>query len=327
MSNFQPKQLVSAGREAVAAADYNPQKLIFIHAGISAAVSFLVALMTYLLELGMAQGGGLSGISHLAALETAQALLDTLLSILSPFWALGFIAAAIHLARRESATPHTLLTGLHRWGPALRMLMAEALIYVVVLWISIQIGSYVYVLTPFSQPLMELLQQLVPAADSMNIEAALQVLEGLDDKAILHMILTALPFTVLPGLIVIILLSYRMRLAPYVLMDEPRCGAIYAITMSFKLTKKHTLELFRLDLNFWWFYLLELLITALCYGDMLLPLLGAKLAMDPVLATFLFYALALIGQVGLYVWQKPQVFATYALFYDSLIPVETGKDQ
>lgn len=326
MSNFQPKQLVSAGREAVAAADYNPQKLIFIHAGISAAVSFLVALMTYLLELGMAQGGGLSGMSHLAALETAQALLDTLLSILSPFWALGFIAAAIHLARRESATPHTLLTGLHRWGPALRMLMAEGLIYVVVMWVGVQIGSFVYMLTPFAQQLEDLLQQL-GSADLVDIEAVQQMLLALDYGALMQLLLPMLPFLFLPGLIAVILLSYRMRLAPYVLMDEPRCGAIYAITMSFKLTKKHTLELFRLDLNFWWFYLLELLITALCYGDMLLPLLGAKLAMDPVLATFLFYALALIGQVGLYVWQKPQIFATYALFYDSLIPVETGNDQ
>lgn len=326
MSNFQPKQLVSAGREAVAAADYNPQKLIFIHAGISAAVSFLVALMTYLLELGMAQGGGLSGMSHLAALETAQALLDTLLSILSPFWALGFIAAAIHLARRESATPHTLLTGLHRWGPVLRMMLLQGLLYVGVMTLCGQIGSFVFMLTPAFTQLQELLLPL-QNADLTQLDSVEQLLLGLDLDTLLHIALTMIPFLFLPGLIAVILLSYRMRLAPYVLMDEPRCGAIYAITMSFKLTKKHTLELFRLDLNFWWFYLLELLITALCYGDMLLPLLGAKLAMDPVLATFLFYALALIGQVGLYVWQKPQIFATYALFYDSLIPVETGNDQ
>lgn len=326
MSNFQPKQLLSAGRQAVAGASYDPKKLTLIHAGISAAAGFLVTLMSYLLSLGMDQVGGLSGMSHLAALETAQTILEVLLSILGPFWALGFIAAAIHWARGNDPTPHTLLTGLRRWGPVLRMLMAEGLIYVVVLWISIQIGSYMYVLTPFSQPLMELLQQLVPAADSMNIEAALQVLEGLDDKAILHMILTALPFTVLPGLIVIILLSYRMRLAPYILMDEPRCGAVFAVIMSFKLTRKHTLELFRLDLNFWWFYVLEAVIAVLCYGELILPLLGLELGINPVLASFLFYALALVCQTGLYIWQKPRIFATYALFYDGLIPREAEEE-
>ena len=325
MSKFQPKILISAGREAVSGASYNPKKLALFHSGIAAAAGFLVVLMSYCLDLGMDQVGGLSGMSHLAALETAQTLLDFLLSILNPFWAMGFIAAALHLARREAATPHCLLTGLRRWAPTLRMLLTQGLIYFGVMMVGAQIGSFVYMLTPFSQPLNDLLQQL-SNTDMANIATMEQLLLELDYDALVHLALSMIPFLFLPGMIVVILLAYRMRLAPYILMDEPRCGAVYAILMSFRLTKKHSLELFRLDLNFWWSYVLELLIAVLCYGELVLPLLGVELGMNQVLASFLFYALALVCQVGLYTWQKPRIFTTYALFYDGLLPQEPEED-
>lgn len=319
MSNFRPKLLFAAGKDAVAGASYSPKKLMLLHAGISAGVGFLIALLTYFLDLGMAQAGGLSGMTHLAVLETVQMLLSSLLSILSPFWALGFVAAAIRLARRETAMPHSLLTGLRRWAPALRMLLTQGLIYIGVMTVFAEIGSFIYMLTPLFQPFNDLMQQL-SISGTADIEALQNLLLEMDFDALLNMALTMGCFLFLPGLIVIVLLSYRMRLAPYLLMDEPRCGAVYAILMSFRLTKKHSWELFRLDLHFWWFYLLDGVIAVLCYGELILPLMGVNLGIDPVLASFLFYALALALQVGLYVWQKPQIFATYALFYDALLP-------
>jgi hypothetical protein len=325
MSNFQPKQLLSAGRQAVAGASYDPKKLTLIHAGISAAAGFLVTLMSYLLSLGMDQVGGLSGMSHLAALETAQTILEVLLSILGPFWALGFIAAAIHWARGNDPTPHTLLTGLRRWGPVLRMMLLQGFLYVGVMMLCAQVGSFVYMLTPFATQLQAILLPLANT-DVAQLESLEQLLLGLDYDALLHIALTMIPFLFLPGLILVVLLAYRMRLAPYILMDEPRCGAVFAVIMSFKLTRKHTLELFRLDLNFWWFYVLEAVIALLCYGELILPLLGLELGINPVLASFLFYALALVCQTGLYIWQKPRIFATYALFYDGLIPREAEEE-
>ena len=319
MSKFQPKQFISAGRQAVASASYDPKKLTLIHAGISAAVGFLVALMSYLLSESMDQVGGLSGMSHLAALETAQTLLESLLSILSPFWALGFMACAVRWVRGADPTPGTLLTGLRRWGPALRMMLLQGLLYVGVMMLCGQIGSFVFMLTPAFTQLQELLLPL-QNADLTQLDSVEQLLLGLDFDTLLHIALTMFPFIFLPGLILVVLLAYRMRLAPYILMDEPRCGAVFAVLLSFKLTRRHTLELFRLDLNFWWFYALETVIVALCYGELFLPLLGLELGINPILASFIFYALALVCQVGLYVWQKPNIFATYALFYDGLLP-------
>ena len=83
--------------------------------------------------------------------------------------------------------------------------------------------------------------------------------------------------------------------------------------------KKNCAKLFLLDLRFWWFYGLEIVVQLLCYADLLLPLVGVQLGMNGVLASFLFYALALVCQVGLYAWKKPEVFTSYSLFYDDLL--------
>ena len=55
-------------------------------------------------------------------------------------------------------------------------------------------------------------------------------------------------------------------------------------------------------------------------------MLGVDLGMNEMLASFLFYALGLALQIGLYAWQKPQIIASYGLFYDDLLPKE-NEDQ
>lgn len=315
------KSLVREANQAVSAASYCPKKLTALHTGISAAASLLVALLTYLLRTGIGDTAGLGGIGTRAALETAQSLLELALSILAPFWALGFVAAALHLARRQEAAPRTLLNGFRRWGPALRLLLLEGVIYFAITFAAIQLGSFLYMMTPFSAPLNQLLEQLA-AAGTADTAALTQKLLELDPKELMGIFWTMIPFLVLPALALIIPVSYRLRLAQYILMDEPPVGALFAIVLSFRLMKSNCVKLFRLDLRFWWFYALEVLVQILCYGDLLLPLVGVELGMDALLASFLFYALALVGQAGLYVWQKPQVFTSYALFYDGMLPKE-----
>ena len=58
--------------------------------------------------------------------------------------------------------------------------------------------------------------------------------------------------------------------------------------------------------------------AALCYGDYLLPLAEVTLPISREGAMYLFYALALVAELGLYAWKKNQVFVTYALAYDQL---------
>lgn len=315
------KSLVKEAKQAVSAASYSPKKLTALHTGISAAASLLVALLTYLLSTSFGDATGLDGIGTHAVLETAQSLLELALSILAPFWALGFVAAALNLARRQQATPQMLLGGFRRWAPALRMLLLEGVIYFAIAFAAVQLGSFLYMMTPFAAPLNQLLAQLADAGTA-DTAALTQLLLELDHRELMGIFWSMIPFMVLPALVVIIPVSYRLRLAQFILMDQPQVGALFAIVLSFRLMKNNCVKLLRLDLRFWWFYALEVLVQILCYGDLLLPLVGVELGMSGVLASFLFYALALVGQTGLYVWQKPQVFTSYALFYDGLLPKE-----
>ena len=312
------KLLINEAKQAVSAASYSPKKLTALHAGISAAVGLLVALLTYLLGSGVGNPTGLGGIGTQAALETAQTILQLALSILTPFWSLGFVAAAMHLARRQQANPHTLLSGFHRWGPALRMLILEGVIYFAITFASVQVGTFLYMMTPFADTLNGLIQQLADAGTT-DTAALTQLLENLEPSRLMGIFWTMVPFIAIPALAIIIPVSYRMRLAQFILMDEPRVGAIFAILLSSRLMKKNCAKLFLRDLRFWWFYGLEIVVQLLCYADLLLPLVGVQLGMNGVLASFLFYALALVCQVGLYAWKKPEVFTSYSLFYDDLL--------
>lgn len=318
------RTLINEAKDAVSAASYCPKKLTAIHTGIAAGASLLVALLSYLLSTGIGGTGGLGGIGIRAALETAQSILELAIAILAPFWSLGFVAAALQFARRQQLGPHTLLTGFRCWGPALRLMLLEGLLFFAIMLASVQVGSFLYLMTPFAGRLNDLATQAA-ASGSMDPDALMELLTALDQKTLMGIFWSMIPFMVLPAAVIIIPLAYRLRLAQYILMDRPRLGAMFALMLSFKLTKKQCRKLLALDLRFWWFYGLEIVVQVLCYGDLLLPLFGVELGMNGVLASFLFYALALVCQVGLYVWKKPQVFTSYALFFDHLLPKEEGQ--
>ena len=319
MSFQHPKDLILEARETVSSASYSPKKLALLHTGITAAASVVVALLTYLLGTGIGETGGLGGISSRAALETAQSILELAVSMLSPFWAMGFVAAALQMARRNDATPSTLLQGFRRWAAVLRLLILQAVMYFGAIIISVQVGSFLYTITPFSNQLNELVSQRV-AAGTTDTEAMRELLMGLDSQVLMQIFWSMAPFLFLPALIVMVLLSYRLRMAQFLLMERPEFGAVFAVVTSFRLTKKNCLRLFMLDLRFWWFYVLDMVVLVLCYGDLILPLMGVELGMNGVLASFLFYALALVCQIVLYMWQKPQIITSYALFYDDRLP-------
>jgi len=74
--------------------------------------------------------------------------------------------------------------------------------------------------------------------------------------------------------------------------------------------------LFRLDLSWWWFYLLDALAVLVCYLDVILEFFGVALPISAQLTSFLCLAVSLLGQLGLYVWKRNEVAISYAHAYD-----------
>ncbi len=316
-----PAGLIQFARQRLKHAQYDPKKLVLIHTGVSALAFLTVLVLQQLLQLRIDETGGLSGMGLRSVLSTASSVLDVALNLLMPFWSFGYLVVTLRLARGEIAQPKTLLEGFRMFAPVLRLALLQSLLFGLIAMVLAYPSILIYVATPLSNAMMEAISGFTDSAGMVDPNAMLQMTE----EQIIALGMSMLPALVIYGilfLLVAVPVFYRLRLSQYCLMDAPQAGARRAMRRSSQLMKHNCLALFRLDLRFWWFYLLDLALVALCYGDVLLPMLGIPLPVSSTVSFYIAYVLYLLGQIVLYWWAKNQVSVTYALAYDSLKPPE-----
>jgi len=298
-------------------APYDPKKLVLIHTAVSLGASLAITLVGFLINLKIEDTGGLGGMGVRSVLETAQAMLELAVMVLLPFWNIGIIRAALCWGRNERAYPADLAEGFRRFGSVLGEKCLLSGLFLLIAFLASQMGSILYTLTPFSRPLLELTLQLSTAKDPaalMTEEFAARLFQEM------------IPALVISGVLFVIFsvpMFYRVRFADYALIGGAR--AFESIIISFKITHLKRWQLFKLDLSFWWFYLLQLLSVALCYGDAILAAFGVYLPISEDLSLLLFYLLGTLAQ-GALLWQyQAKVSATYGVVYDTLNPREEPK--
>lgn len=287
------------------------QRIILIWAGASAGLSLLVSFLSFLLSSQIELTGGLSGIGLRSVLSTAQSLLSLANMALAPFWSLGYTACVLRFVRQENAGPGDLLAGFRRFGPALRLMLLRYALYMGLAIGAVYLGSILLSMTPLALPMYEAMES--------NQEL---ILSGtVTEELLLSMMDAMIPILigcVVLYIILIIPVSYRLRLAEFRLMDEPKCGALMAMRDSNQLMRRRCVSLFKLDLSFWWYFLAELLAAALCYGDVFLPALGVTLPFGSDTAFFLFYVIGMAAQVALLYFRGNYVQTTYGVFYGTV---------
>ena len=314
MANFDYKQLCTDAKATVAGFGRTAIKLIAIHAGVTIGANLILSILNYSLDMGIAQTGGLSDIATVTLLETIQQFMQTIVTIALPFWEMGYVFTALQMARKQSADSVQLLTGFRYFGAILRVNLLRFVIYFALVMVGAQIASYVFMLTPAASQMMLVWEEMLATLESGEM---LNYAALLENEAYMQAMMPAIPYMLVGALLPLIPALYRMRMMDFALMDEPRRGALYAFGKSLRMTRKRCLTIFKLDLHFWWYYLLQLLAVALCYGDVLLPMLGIQLDMNGDVAMFLFYAIAMVAELGLYIWKKNQVTVSYAMLYDA----------
>ncbi len=306
------RTLKSTALRLLGAAEYDPRRLVLLHTGAALLLSLLVTTADFLLSRAISGTAGLGGLGTRSVLRTLQScLLLSQLAVL-PFWQAGYQWASLRLARGSTPYPRDLLTGFRLFFPLLRLLGAQAAVYLVVAMVAGYLGAFLFLLTPYASPLLEAALPLMQGG--ADPQALYPVLEGLLQEM-------SLPMTVCGMLLFVPLAApffYHFRMAAYVLLEQPERGALRAMGASWKIMRGSCLPLLRLDLQLLWYPLLELLITAVCYGDQLLPLLGISLPLSEAAGFFLFFAASLVLQLGLSLWQQNRVSVTYALFYTAL---------
>ena len=166
-------------------------------------------------------------------------------------------------------------------------------------------------MTPLSAPLMEILEPVTQANGEIL----------LDDATTAAVAEAMIPALVLFAVVFVAVAAprfYNFRMAFFFLLDDPQAGARMALRRSTVAMRGKRLDLLKLDASFWWFYVLDFLTVALCYGDAILNWLGIPLPMSAEFSYFLFYVLYLAAQVGLYLWARNRVECTYAVGYENL---------
>ena len=299
------KGLKRAAGEHLAAANYDPKKLILIHNGVLVALSLVLALLNYLLDQQIGGTGGLSGVGTRTVLETIQTVLTVAQLTAAVFWQISYIYVALRIWRRESIGPESLLEGFRRFGAVLRLRLLTSALYFGLVMLCVYIAATVFTLTPWAKPLLD--------AYAIGTEEALMV--AMEE--------CLLPMYGIVGVFLLVLVVpyyYRLRLADYAVMDRGRVGAMAAVQVSRVLMRRNRLALLKLDLSFWWFYALEILTLLLAYGDMILPMLGIKLPWSADAWYYIFLALCYVCQLALYWWRGNEVQVAYAGFYEALMP-------
>ncbi len=295
------------------------KKIAAIYAGASIGVNLLVALVGYVLGLQIDQSGGLSKMGLRSVLSALQTMIPIVQTLVMMCLEMGYVAAMLRISRSQYTSPYTLRLGFDRFWVLLRQQAILSMFYVGIAMAAVYLSSMIYALTPLSRPAMEMLAPLLSETSVLNSEIVV------DEALYAQLVSTMWPAFVIMGLMVVALyipVSFRFRMAGYVLIDKPGMGAMETLRQSRAMMRGNYWNLFKLDLQLWWYYAASFLITLVCYGDQILPMLGVELPFSPDVSYFLFYGLYWVLQFVLIYFLRGRVEVCYALAYEAIKPEE-----
>lgn len=311
MVPFAYRSFRDQARSAVKSSCDSPHKLTALHVIITLGVGFLISLLTYFLNRGIAGSGGLGGIDRRTTLEFFQSMLRLISLIFLPFWSMGYLSAVLHLARGQDISRRDLLQGFRQWGNILRTLLMQGMILFCTGYLGAQVGSTLFLLTPSAQELLLLTEQMMEQGMS-------NMSEMMQDATYMRAMMPMIPWMVVGALALGVPAFYRTRFMRHVALDHPERGGFFAMVCSFRMSKRRFWPLVLLDLRLWWYHGLQLLALAIGCLDLLLPKLGISLSADPLVLALGCYGLSLLLRLAICTWKKAEVFSLYALVYDHI---------
>ena len=314
----------AAGR-SLAEVKGDPKKILLIYLGIITALSLAASAVSVLLSDMIADTGGLSNIGLRSVLSTGKSVLPMVQSVILMGLEIGYCAVALQISRGEAVSTDTLFGGFRRFLPLVGATILQCAIYVVMAMMTFYASIFLFLMLPLSDSFQAVIMPLMGSgADPASAMLAL------DEAALLSMAETVMPMMWLfAGLYLLVFIPtyYQFRLVLFRLVDQKHPRGMQAVVESRFLMRRNRFALFRLDLNFWWYHVLQALVAAICYGDVLLELLGIALPWSPTVSYFLFLILSLALQFAVCYFAMNRVTVTYAVAYQALLPKEEPKEE
>lgn len=308
---IQPSFLRQTAADQLQQATYNPKRLVLLHTAIGLGCLLITTLANYLFSLQIADTGGLSGMDLRAALSTAQSVLEFAVTVGLPVWNIGLFFAAYRWAMGETAAPADLLQGFRRFRSVVGFLLLRIVLFFILAMGIINTTSMIFMMTPYATPLMNLMTPFLEQSSGAEALMTDAFFAALFQELMPLLILSAALFA-----LVAIPLFYRLRFSQFAFMSGLTCGK--ALLKSFAVTRKNCLQILKLDLSYWWYYLLLGFSILISNGDSILSALDISLPISATAAYFVFYSLGLICQ-GILLWQcEARRLTAYCLAYHSL---------
>ena len=295
------------------------KKITMIYAALALGMAALVTVLDYVLGLQIDNYGGLSNLSKRTMLSSLQSMLPFAQSLLSMCLEVGFLAAMLRIARGMYTSPQTLRLGFDRFWLLMRCSIFKGMIMAGVMFSCLYFGMMIYLMTPFSDAAVEIVAPLMSQISVLDSGVII------DDATYAALMEAMVPAFVICGLMVLALggpIFYNYRMVSYVIIDKPAIGAMKALRESKKMMRGHRLQLLKLDVSLWWYYLATTAAMVIGYGDMLLTMLGVPLPVSETVGYFGFYGLYLAASFVIVCCLRSRVEVCYALAYDAVKPEE-----
>ena len=290
----------------------NAGKVLLIYLGATTGIALAVTLFNYILDLKLDNYGGLSNLGMNTFLSTIQMALMLSQPAVLLCLEMGYLSAMLRTGRGQYTSPNAFRLGFARFWPILRCLIVQSGLYFAVIFGCAYLASILYMITPFSREFLELiLSGAISAPIAVDSPEFARILPSLMPMMVIYCILLA---------VFLIPISYNYRMIYYLVIDHPAMGGFAVLRESRRMMRRNRLALLKLDLSFWWFYLLQAAIVVMSYGEQILPMFGITLPLSMDAQYYLFYFLSLAVQAGLYWLFLNRVQTTYALAYESLRP-------
>lgn len=308
--------LRARGAAAAEGCRIETRRLVLIYCGVIALLTLGSNGLHLYLDSHIGSTGGLSGMGMRSALETIQTVLGYINLFFGPFWTAGFLYAMLVMVRGQEPGTGDLMEGFRRFGRVLGQLAFQFLIMMVVVIAVVNVAAVIFTFTPMMADFVEKMEPLLSDPEVFSADGQLDL-----SRIPMETLLSAsMPLLILTAVLLIpvwIWLTYSLRMALYLVMVWP-IGGIRACIESMRLMRGHRWQMFRLDLSFWWYHGLGVLIGMVVYLDVILAMLGIPLPMDATMMYFLALCAYCVLQTGLFLWKKCQVDATYVLAYEAI---------
>ncbi len=287
-----------------------PKKLIYAYAGLTLAMSLGIFLANLWLDAQISGTGGLGNMGDRAILATIQQVIPLFSGFIAMCLDLGFLSGLMRISRGQYADHTDLKTGFRKFWSLVRLALLQSLLYFAIAFLALQLGSMIFMFTPRAEPLMEMLYPIYESGNFAISDAQAMELFGL---MIPMLIIIALVF-----LAVLLPFLFRMRMAFFCLLDDPRGGAMAAIRTSSRMMRGRFLQLLKIDLNHWLYYAGTMLGLVVLWGDVILALLGVNIPLDAQVLALVACVGSAAVQFAVCVYLRPTAEITYLTAYDAL---------